>query len=64
MVTRDGSPIELYTLLRHNGEADIIHGAVRAGGAILELGAGAGRVTHPLIGLGHPVTPVDFSECH
>lgn len=62
MVTRDGSPVELYTLLGHNGEADIIHSAVRAGGTILELGAGAGRVTHPLIALGHSVTAVDFSD--
>lgn len=41
MVTRDGSPVELYTILRHTGEADIIRGAVRPGGSILELGAGA-----------------------
>lgn len=61
-MTRDGSPVELYTLLRHTGEADVIHAAVRASGTILELGAGAGRVTHPLIALGHPVTAVDFSE--
>lgn len=62
MITRDGSPVELYTRLRHNGEADIIHAAVRPAGTILELGAGAGRVTHPLIALGHAVTAVDFSQ--
>jgi SAM-dependent methyltransferase len=62
MVTPDGSPVELYTLLQHTGEADIIHAAIRPGGTILELGAGAGRVTHPLIALGHPVTAVDFSD--
>lgn len=62
MITRDGSPVELYTLLRHTGEADIIHSVVRPGGTVLELGAGAGRVTHPLIALGHPVTAVDFSD--
>lgn len=62
MVTRDGSPVELYTLLRHNGEANIIHDAIRPKGTILELGAGAGRVTHPLVALGHSVTAVDFSD--
>lgn len=62
MITRDGSPVELYTLLRHTGEADVIHTAVRPNGTILELGAGAGRVTHALISLGHTVTAVDFSN--
>lgn len=62
MVTRDGSPVELYTLLAPRGEAEIIHAAVRPGGTILELGAGAGRVTHPLVALGHAVTAVDFSS--
>ena len=31
------------------------------GASILELGAGAGRVTHPLVALGHPVVAVDES---
>jgi SAM-dependent methyltransferase len=43
------------------GEPAIVHDAAGAGASILELGSGAGRVTHPLIGLGHPVVAVDES---
>jgi SAM-dependent methyltransferase len=38
-----------------------VHDAIPAGASILELGCGAGRVTHPLVALGHPVTAVDES---
>jgi len=57
--TSDGSSVELYKLLAARDEAAIIHSAVVAGGEVLELGAGAGRVTHGLLALGHPVTAVD-----
>ncbi len=43
------------------GEPEIIHAAVPAGAEILELGCGAGRLTHPLLELGHPVVAVDQS---
>lgn len=43
------------------GEPELIHAAIPAGAEILELGAGAGRMTHPLIALGHPVVAVDQS---
>jgi len=43
------------------GEADIVHAAAGAEAPVLELGCGAGRVTHPLIALGHPVVAVDES---
>jgi SAM-dependent methyltransferase len=43
------------------GEPEIVHAAVPAGASVLELGAGAGRVTHPLVALGHPVVAVDES---
>jgi SAM-dependent methyltransferase len=43
------------------GEPEIVHAALPAGASILELGAGAGRVTHPLVALGHPVVAVDES---
>lgn len=39
-----------------------MHGAVPEGAEILELGCGAGRLTHPLVALGHPVVAVDQSE--
>jgi SAM-dependent methyltransferase len=59
--TSDGSPVELYRLLPPLGEPELIHGAVPTGALILELGCGAGRVTHPLVELGHPVVAVDES---
>jgi SAM-dependent methyltransferase len=43
------------------GEPEVVHAALPAGASILELGAGAGRVTHPLVALGHPVVAVDES---
>jgi SAM-dependent methyltransferase len=42
-------------------DAAMISAIAGPGGSVLELGAGAGRVTHPLIDLGHPVTAVDDS---
>ncbi|WP_206784385.1 bifunctional 2-polyprenyl-6-hydroxyphenol methylase/3-demethylubiquinol 3-O-methyltransferase UbiG [Amycolatopsis sp. MtRt-6] len=47
-VTADGSPVDVYLLLPPNA-------------SILELGSGAGRVTHPLLDLGHEVVAVDDS---
>jgi SAM-dependent methyltransferase len=60
--TADGSSVELYKLLADRGEADLIHSALRERATILELGCGSGRVTHPLVALGHEVTAVDFSQ--
>lgn len=60
-VAPDGSPVELYLQLPSFGEADIIHAAVPAGAAILELGCGTGRITRELVRLGHEVTAVDES---
>ncbi|MEV0567235.1 class I SAM-dependent methyltransferase [Dactylosporangium sp. NPDC050588] len=60
-VTRDGCPVDLYRLLPATGEPALVHAAVPPGAEILELGCGAGRLTHPLTGLGHPVTAVDNS---
>jgi SAM-dependent methyltransferase len=60
-VTADGSPVDVYLLLPPNGEAEIVHAAVPPDASILELGSGAGRVTHPLLELGHQVVAVDDS---
>ena len=60
-VTPDGSPVVLYQRLSPGEEPAIIHGVVAPGAEILELGAGAGRVTHALIALGHRVVAVDES---
>jgi SAM-dependent methyltransferase len=57
----DGSPVELYARMPTFGEPELIHAAIPAGVEILELGAGAGRMTHRLLELGHPVTAVDNS---
>jgi SAM-dependent methyltransferase len=60
-ITDDGCAVELYLRFPHQGEADLIHAAVPAGAAILDLGCGTGRIAHPLVDLGHPVTAVDSS---
>jgi SAM-dependent methyltransferase len=61
VITPDGCAVDLYALLPPMGEPGIVHAAVPAGASILELGAGAGRVTHPLVALGHRVVAVDES---
>jgi len=45
----DGSPVGLYATLAPLGEPQLIDGAVPSGSEILELGCGAGRITHELI---------------
>lgn len=61
MTTADGCSVELYTLLPPAGEAEIVHAAIPAGAAVLDLGCGTGRIAHALMALGHPVTAVDDS---
>jgi SAM-dependent methyltransferase len=61
VITPDGCSVELYGLLPSMGEPEIVHDAIPPGASILELGAGAGRMTHPLVALGHPVVAVDES---
>jgi SAM-dependent methyltransferase len=60
-VTPDGSPVEIYRRLPPGGEAELIQRALAPGASILELGCGAGRITHGLVRLGHSVTAVDES---
>lgn len=61
MYATDGSPIRLYATLPALGEPELVHGAIPEASEILELGAGAGRITHGLLALGHPVVAVDQS---
>jgi SAM-dependent methyltransferase len=61
VITPDGCAVELYALLPPMGEPELVHDAIPDGASILELGAGAGRMTHPLLALGHPVVAVDQS---
>lgn len=60
-VAPDGSPVDLYAAMPTFGEPELVHDAIPAAAEILELGAGAGRMTHRLMALGHPVTAVDES---
>ncbi|WP_406389348.1 class I SAM-dependent methyltransferase [Streptomyces sp. NBC_00887] len=60
-ITPDGCAVELYARLSAGNEPDVIEAAVPAGASILELGCGAGRVTHPLVERGFVVTAVDES---
>ncbi|GIH95161.1 class I SAM-dependent methyltransferase [Planobispora siamensis] len=60
-ITPDGCAVDYYATLTANGEPEIIHSVIPPGAGVLELGAGTGRITHPLIGLGHPVVAVDES---
>jgi SAM-dependent methyltransferase len=55
----DGCSVELWKLLPAGVEPSLIASAVPPRGSILELGAGVGRITHPLLELGYRVTAVD-----
>jgi len=60
--TPDGCSVELWKLLPAGVEPSLIASAVPRRGSILELGAGVGRITHPLLALGYSVTAVDNSS--
>jgi SAM-dependent methyltransferase len=53
----------VYLALPPGDTPAIIHDAMpRRGGSIVELGSGTGRITRPLIELGHTVVAVDNSQ--
>jgi SAM-dependent methyltransferase len=60
-ITPDGCAVDYYAMLRPSGEPELIHAAIPERASVLELGAGAGRITHELLSLGHPVVAVDES---
>jgi len=60
--TSDGCSVELWKLLPAGVEPSVIASAIPPKGSILELGAGVGRITHPLVGLGYSVIAVDNSS--
>src|SRR5689334_5142734 len=60
--TADGSLVELYRRMPSTGEPERIHALLKPRSAVLELGAGTGRIADPLVALGHRVTAVDDSE--
>jgi SAM-dependent methyltransferase len=58
----DGSAVAMYAALPAEHEvAAMLHRALPAGGSVLDLGAGTGRLAGPLADLGHPVVAVDNS---
>jgi SAM-dependent methyltransferase len=61
VITPDGCAVDFYARMTPMGEPAIVHEAIRAGASVLELGCGAGRITHPLASLGHPIVAVDES---
>jgi SAM-dependent methyltransferase len=61
VITPDGCAVDFYAQLPDFGEPAIVHDAAGPGASILELGSGTGRLTHPLVALGHPVVAVDES---
>ena len=60
-ITDDGCAVELYRRLRAGEEIDLIRGVAPAGGSILDLGAGTGRLANPLSAAGFAVTAIDQS---
>ena len=60
-LTPDGCSVELYKRLASGNEAEIIDRALAPGAEVLELGAGAGRVTRGLVAYGRVVTAIDYS---
>lgn len=56
-----GAPVDLYRLLEAADEPELIDRELPDDAEILELGAGSGRITHPLIALGRRVVAVDFN---
>ncbi|GIH14998.1 class I SAM-dependent methyltransferase [Rugosimonospora africana] len=60
-IAPDGSPVDYYALLASAEDAERVHTAIPEKASILELGAGAGRVTKGLVALGHRVVAVDES---
>jgi SAM-dependent methyltransferase len=60
-ITADGCAVDVYAAMGPGNEPDLIAAAVPAGATILELGAGAGRVTNALVARGFSVVAVDDS---
>jgi SAM-dependent methyltransferase len=61
VVTPDGCAVDFYARMTAMGEPAIVHDAAGPAASVLDLGCGTGRITHPLVALGHPVVAVDES---
>ena len=60
-ITPDGCAVQLWRRLPVGAEPEVIAHAIPPRATILELGAGVGRMTHPLVEQGFRVTAVDES---
>lgn len=58
-VARDGSPVAVYLALPPHDALDLVADQVPAGGSVLDLGCGVGRLANPLARRGLTVTGVD-----
>ncbi|GAA4533979.1 class I SAM-dependent methyltransferase [Amycolatopsis samaneae] len=59
--TPDGCSVELYARLPWADDVGVVAEAAGGPASVLELGCGAGRVTHALLSAGHRVVGVDQS---
>jgi SAM-dependent methyltransferase len=61
-IAPDGSAVAMYAVLpAERTVARMLHRALPPAGAVLDLGAGTGRLAGPLAAFGHPVVAVDNS---
>lgn len=60
-ITSDGSAVEVYARLPAGPNPALLHRHMPAGAAVLDLGAGTGRLADPLVEFGHRVVAVDSS---
>lgn len=58
-VARDGSPVAVYLALPPHDALELVADQVPAGGSVLDLGCGVGRLANPLARRGLAVTGVD-----
>jgi SAM-dependent methyltransferase len=61
LIAPDGSPVEVFRALPPGPAPALIASQLAPASAVLDLGAGAGRLSVPLAALGHRVTAVDVS---
>ncbi len=61
-ITPDGCSVEVYSLREQRDELAMVQAVAPPGAAVLELGAGAGRVTRSLVAAGYALTAVDESR--
>jgi SAM-dependent methyltransferase len=58
-IAPDGSPLAFYRRIPPTGEPELIDALAPHGATILDLGCGPGRISGPLVALGHRVTGID-----